>query len=168
MRSARYGHRAEAISANELIVMGGNGEAATLGVCEEYSIIDNEWREMPALNKPRYWHASAFINERLLYVIGGCNTDKEIEVLDISEKKAWIFVPILTNELKYDNSMVAFPISKTEIMILCGNGSCEAGIFNIKENTIKVCENTLRPDNYYYNPASVSYTHLTLPTICSV
>ena len=153
MKYSRYGHRAEPISVNEFIVMGGNNDTTTLSECEEYSIIDDEWKKIPSLNKPRYWHASVFMNERFLYVIGGCNTNREIELLDVEEKKVWISVPISVNELKYDACIAAFPISKSEIMILCGDGSFETGIFNIREKKIKMCDLSLRPDNYYYNPA---------------
>eukprot|EP00826_Nyctotherus_ovalis_P004208 TRINITY_DN10890_c0_g3_i2.p1 TRINITY_DN10890_c0_g3~~TRINITY_DN10890_c0_g3_i2.p1 ORF type:complete len:260 (-),score=31.92 TRINITY_DN10890_c0_g3_i2:108-842(-) len=153
MKYAKNHHRAQAIHSKAFVTTGGF-DTFQVFYCEEYSVTRSEWRDLPSLNRARSNTATAFLNNRFLYAIGGSNTNSEIEMLDFNEKKAWIPV-VFTNELAFNNSPAAFPISDHEIIILCGGNTASSGIFNTRNNTVKNFPLGNIVDHYMYNAVSI-------------
>eukprot|EP00826_Nyctotherus_ovalis_P038157 TRINITY_DN3560_c0_g1_i1.p1 TRINITY_DN3560_c0_g1~~TRINITY_DN3560_c0_g1_i1.p1 ORF type:complete len:393 (+),score=74.12 TRINITY_DN3560_c0_g1_i1:39-1217(+) len=151
MKHAKYDHRAEAVFANEFIIVGGHNGTSSIPHCDAYSIIQNKWTALPSLNKSRHNTATALLSSRYLYAIGGCNTNGEIEVLDVVERSAWKELALEVSEMTLNGSPAAFAVSSAEIVIL-KDGSNEAGILNTSDSTLKKYKENLKSDFYYCNP----------------
>jgi len=151
MKYVKYDHKAQNIFEIEFITVGGYNGTSSLSSCESYSIIQNKWNAVPSLNKPRYNTATALLNNRLLYAIGGCNTSGEIEVLDIIERNGWEILNLEVSSMMLNGSPGAFSISDKEIIIL-KDESKETGILNVSDRTLNNYKDGLKNDYYYCNP----------------
>eukprot|EP00826_Nyctotherus_ovalis_P058010 TRINITY_DN7950_c0_g1_i14.p1 TRINITY_DN7950_c0_g1~~TRINITY_DN7950_c0_g1_i14.p1 ORF type:complete len:306 (-),score=95.41 TRINITY_DN7950_c0_g1_i14:22-939(-) len=165
MKHAKEDHAIQVISKNVFVTVGGfNGGALTC--CEEYSIADDKWEQLPSLNNPRYSAATVFLDNKLLYAIGGDRKDSNIEVLNYSEKKEWTVVKIMYKEVNFDYSPKALVAGKNEVVILCGNDSTDAGLWNLKGNVIKKFPGLELRDSYFRNQVYMKDKKLSLIHIC--
>eukprot|EP00826_Nyctotherus_ovalis_P052459 TRINITY_DN6646_c0_g1_i2.p1 TRINITY_DN6646_c0_g1~~TRINITY_DN6646_c0_g1_i2.p1 ORF type:complete len:473 (+),score=28.63 TRINITY_DN6646_c0_g1_i2:213-1631(+) len=149
MKYNKCNHTIQMINKNLFVAVGGY-DTTYLSCCEEYSIVNDKWESIPSLNKPRCYIATVFLNNELLYAIGGTNYNNDIEVLNYSEKKIWTDVNIMVNEISFSGSPKALIISKDEILILSGNNTIIAGLWNIKANIIKDYPGS-KLNDYYTN-----------------
>eukprot|EP00826_Nyctotherus_ovalis_P025854 TRINITY_DN2006_c0_g3_i4.p1 TRINITY_DN2006_c0_g3~~TRINITY_DN2006_c0_g3_i4.p1 ORF type:complete len:466 (+),score=140.25 TRINITY_DN2006_c0_g3_i4:123-1520(+) len=150
MKYAKYRHKTEVLSRNTFMAIGGFDGKVSIARCEEYSVAEDRWTEAPALNKARYHTATALLNG-LLYAIGGFDAQNDVEVLDLSQKSVWTCVKVAKSEVSIGNSAAAFPISDTEIMILCGDFSTAAGLYDLQKESIKKHQLALGKDYYCFN-----------------
>jgi len=151
MRCKKCYHSTGIVTRISFMSIGGFDGSIPMAYCEEYSTTTNSWKECPALNRARTFTATALLNNRYLYAIGGSNSNNEIEMLDTRVKHSWITICLAVNTLKFDNSPIAFAISSEEILIIRGDISTETGILNVKDGTIKRFKENVKPDNYFYN-----------------
>jgi hypothetical protein len=56
---------------NTFAVVGDRDNSKGTAYCEEYSIVEDKWKELPMLNQGDSYYGTAFLNERYLYAIGG-------------------------------------------------------------------------------------------------
>eukprot|EP00826_Nyctotherus_ovalis_P064289 TRINITY_DN9427_c0_g1_i13.p1 TRINITY_DN9427_c0_g1~~TRINITY_DN9427_c0_g1_i13.p1 ORF type:complete len:466 (+),score=31.16 TRINITY_DN9427_c0_g1_i13:172-1569(+) len=154
MKYAKNCHAACAISTNSFVTIGGFNKAA-LSCCEEYLLSADTWMPFPSLNVARLNAGSILMKNRYLYAVGGRNTKNEIEVIDISIQKSWMLVNIASNELDFNECPEILRMSDNKLIILCGNDTTEAGIFNIKHKTIKKHPLCTVADYFACNSATV-------------
>jgi len=155
MKYGKYGHKTEGVTMLEFVSIGGHNGVSSIAYCEEYSIQDNEWRTLPSLNQPRHYTATALLNNKLLYAIGGYGITDSIEVLSVTQKIQWETIKLVFNELAFNSSPAAFPISIEEIMIYQGGNTENAGILNVTQGTINKIESKLTKEYYYTNPICI-------------
>jgi len=141
-------HAIQTISNNVFVTVGGYFSTA-IADCEEYSVLENKWSKLPTLNRARDSPGVAFLNYKYLYAIGGYKTAGEIEMLNIMEKRAWIIVNMNKKDLSISNGPAAFPVSHNEIMILEGNNTNLAGIFNVEKCTVERTPYAVLIGKYY-------------------
>eukprot|EP00826_Nyctotherus_ovalis_P061134 TRINITY_DN8669_c0_g1_i2.p1 TRINITY_DN8669_c0_g1~~TRINITY_DN8669_c0_g1_i2.p1 ORF type:complete len:188 (+),score=34.03 TRINITY_DN8669_c0_g1_i2:218-781(+) len=153
MSCAKSGHSVHAMNYEVFVVIGGYNKNE-LTHCEEYTVAEDKWKLLPALNVPRAHAALAIMSNNLLYAIGGYKTSNTIEVLNYSERKAWELVYV-SSEIFFDDSPAAFPASSNEILILCGANTVDSGIFNIETKIIKRHPYSKIADFYYHNAVSI-------------
>eukprot|EP00826_Nyctotherus_ovalis_P052460 TRINITY_DN6646_c0_g1_i7.p1 TRINITY_DN6646_c0_g1~~TRINITY_DN6646_c0_g1_i7.p1 ORF type:complete len:488 (-),score=47.25 TRINITY_DN6646_c0_g1_i7:136-1542(-) len=149
MKYSKNNHTIQIVGKILFATVGGYNETY-LSCCEEYSIVNDKWEELPSLNTPRHCAATIFLDNKLLYAIGGINSDSGIEVLNYSEKKTWTVVNIMINEIVLNNSPKALILSKNEILVFSGNNDNIAGLWNLKANSIKNYANS-KLNDYYFN-----------------
>jgi len=154
MNCPKYAHKTVATSTAAFITIGGTTGNTPIAYCEEYSLREDKWRMIPLLNKARC-NAPGVLLDRYLYVIGGTGTNGEIELLNVNEMKEWVMVEVKVNELRFDDSPEAFPISREEIMILKGGNTGDTAIYNTKDKSIKQWGSHLKKDWYYYNTTCI-------------
>ena len=118
MNYSKCEHKAEPISFSDFVTVGGNDGNSSISYCEQYSLKHNKWLKMPSLNRSRRFPATAFLNNKYLYAIGGIGSNNEIEMLDLGEWLNWVTINLLPKKLDFDDGPAAFPISPHEIMIL--------------------------------------------------
>lgn len=123
MAHRRCEHRTETLSPTAFMAVGGFDGEKPIPHCEEFSIKDNRWTSLPSLNYPRHCFATALLNSRYVYAIGGEEAKEAIEVFDIIEKAAWRSVQLLSEDALVRKSIAAFPISAGEILILSASRS---------------------------------------------
>lgn len=150
MKYAKYRHKTEVLSRNTFMAIGGFDGKVSISKCEEYSVAEDKWTEAPALNRARYHAATALLNG-LLYAIGGFDAQNDVEVLDLAHKTAWNSVKVAKSEINIGNSAAAFPVSDSEIMILCGDFSTVAGLYDLQKGSIKKHQLALGKDYYCFN-----------------
>eukprot|EP00826_Nyctotherus_ovalis_P058013 TRINITY_DN7950_c0_g1_i4.p1 TRINITY_DN7950_c0_g1~~TRINITY_DN7950_c0_g1_i4.p1 ORF type:complete len:309 (+),score=74.26 TRINITY_DN7950_c0_g1_i4:347-1273(+) len=150
MKHAKEDHTIQIISKNVFATVGGFS-GGTLKCCEEYLVAEDKWEELPPLNNSRYTAATVFMDNKMLYAIGGNRDGSNIEVLDYSEKKECKIVNIMFKEVEFDYSPKTLPVSKNEVLILCGNDSTNAGLLNLKGNVIKKYPGLQLKDSYFRN-----------------
>jgi len=150
MKNCKYAHSLQAINKELFTAIGGNNGKA-MSCCEVYSIPDNKWELLPSLNNARIYPATLYLNDKFLYVIGGCNKNNIIEVLNFNERKTWSLINLTSNKITLYSNPKAIPMSKDEVLILCGNDGTDAGIFNPSLNEIKKYSCSKLGDSYCYN-----------------
>eukprot|EP00826_Nyctotherus_ovalis_P021688 TRINITY_DN17042_c0_g1_i2.p1 TRINITY_DN17042_c0_g1~~TRINITY_DN17042_c0_g1_i2.p1 ORF type:complete len:428 (+),score=95.12 TRINITY_DN17042_c0_g1_i2:75-1358(+) len=148
MKYSKLCHAAQATSDKSFAVLGGSNDLI-IPYCEEYSLAKNSWVELPPLNRSRWSAGSAFVGGRFLYAICGLNTDT-IEMLDMSEKKAWKMMQPVLDALALETSPAAFAVSDSEIVILLGNNTEIVSAYDIKDDKIRVLKHTANADYYHY------------------
>ena len=154
MKNCKYGHSLQGISKRLFTAIGGNN-GGSMSCCEVYSIPDDKWEPLPSLNNARSWLATIYLNNKFLYAIGGYNKNSSIEVLNFNERKTWNCLHLTYNEVEFGNALAAIPISKDEVLILCGYNETDAGIFNTSFNSIKKYSCSKLGDQYCYNMVSI-------------
>ena len=150
MAYSKNNHAVEPISNNTFITVGGFNKFA-LRYCEKYSILDNKWSLLPLLNIARYWIGTAFIQNKYVYAIGGCDSKNSIEVFNINIMTNWKIINLASNDANFNNSPGTIKLSNNEIFIFCGNGTNETAIFNIKNSTVKKQSIIAKPDYYFHS-----------------
>eukprot|EP00826_Nyctotherus_ovalis_P046179 TRINITY_DN5188_c0_g2_i4.p1 TRINITY_DN5188_c0_g2~~TRINITY_DN5188_c0_g2_i4.p1 ORF type:complete len:495 (-),score=79.64 TRINITY_DN5188_c0_g2_i4:88-1497(-) len=155
MKYAKCGHKAEPISSAEFVTIGGSDGNSSIAYCEKYSVAKNKWELLPSLNRARRFPATSFIKNKLLYAIGGIDSNNEIEMLEINEWQNWVTIKLASDKLEFDDGPAAFPISPNEIMILCGNDTTTTAIFNLTYNTVRKCTPSAKRDSYYENQVCI-------------
>ena len=90
INEARYSAFGAAMNDKVYIAGGRQDQAVTLGTCEVYNPLTNEWQLMPSLNVPRM-SASMVCHEGRLYVLGGVNNSSRVLSVEIfnSEQSKW-------------------------------------------------------------------------------
>eukprot|EP00826_Nyctotherus_ovalis_P054059 TRINITY_DN7060_c0_g1_i11.p1 TRINITY_DN7060_c0_g1~~TRINITY_DN7060_c0_g1_i11.p1 ORF type:complete len:488 (-),score=60.78 TRINITY_DN7060_c0_g1_i11:196-1614(-) len=147
-------HTIQIINKNLFAAVGGyNGNQMIY--CEEYSISDDKWKEIPSLNKARCCTATVYLNNKLLYAIGGENTNGCIEALNYNEKKKWVVVKIMGSEVPCDYFPKAVAISNNEVFIFCGDHDGTTGIWDLKTNVIQSYKGSMLSDYYSRNQVCV-------------
>eukprot|EP00826_Nyctotherus_ovalis_P032549 TRINITY_DN2622_c0_g1_i1.p1 TRINITY_DN2622_c0_g1~~TRINITY_DN2622_c0_g1_i1.p1 ORF type:complete len:360 (-),score=19.01 TRINITY_DN2622_c0_g1_i1:125-1204(-) len=149
MHYAKCEHTTQTILPNVFVAIGGCDGNDFVTHCEEYSISKNEWTLIPSLNEKRCNAATFLLKNRYLYAIGGYSSENTIEMLDITQKKAWTLVNLVSNELSINDSPAAFLISSREALILCGYGTNDVEIYDIKAGTIKKTIPISVEDSFY-------------------
>lgn len=82
MLNPREGHCLAAIGSSYIYAIGSR-LYNTSKTCEVYSMNNNEWKEVPELNRNRYLSTAVTLCERFIYVIGGYEPPvTDIEKLD--------------------------------------------------------------------------------------
>jgi 2-hydroxy-3-keto-5-methylthiopentenyl-1-phosphate phosphatase len=151
MKYPKHSHRTEAISPTCFITIGGNNGTSSISYCEEYSATNNQWHMLPNLNKARFYAGTAVIG-KYVYAIGGRTTNGEIERLDLTEKKQWVIVNAVLNEMTFTSDTLGFSSSAEEIILLRGGNLTEVAVYNVKQKTVKKQAITLKGDYYRFNP----------------
>ncbi len=151
MNHARCYHAWVASSFTHIATVGGCDDKNFMAHCEEYSVLDDKWTMLPALNKARGYTAAALVENSYLYAIGGNSGNDTIEMLDMSKHKAWVVVRVSNrDEVSIGGIPAAVPLSYDEILILSAN-SADTGVYNAREGMIKKKGYTIQPDVYYCN-----------------
>jgi len=154
MKYCKRAHSLQEINREIFTAIGGYNEKL-ISYCEVYSIPDNKWKPLPSLNNARSCLATLCLNNKFLYAIGGHYNNETIEVLNFNEGKTWKLVSLTSNEIKLSNGPTAIPISRDEVLILCGDNGTDAGIYNISLNSIKKYSCSKLKDYYPYNMISI-------------
>ncbi len=156
MKYARYAHASVAISEAKFLAICGHDGKANLRCCEEYSIRDNVWRQLPPLGYARYSPAAALSGE-YVYVIGGSGGYETIERMDMREEEEslWERVTLAgptAAEVSLSSYSAAFSISNDEIMVLVSSGGAtKCGVYNTKAGTVKALSRSYKSGSYQYN-----------------
>eukprot|EP00826_Nyctotherus_ovalis_P052461 TRINITY_DN6646_c0_g5_i1.p1 TRINITY_DN6646_c0_g5~~TRINITY_DN6646_c0_g5_i1.p1 ORF type:complete len:473 (-),score=61.54 TRINITY_DN6646_c0_g5_i1:64-1482(-) len=154
MKYAKYDHTIQVINKTLFAAVGGYNQNY-MACCEEYFILDDKWRELPSLNRPREYTATVFVDHKLLYAIGGDNSNNTVEVLNYNERKMWKTVNIVANKVKFNYSPKALIVSKNEVLIFCGNNSNIVGLWDLKDNMVKNYPGSKLADHYFRNQVYV-------------
>jgi len=149
MKFPKYCHRTEAISPLCFITIGGDNGTMSIPYCEEYSVTDNKWQMLPNLNRARHYAGTSILG-KYVYAIGGKTTNGEVERLDLTEKKRWEIVNVVS-DITFTSDTIAFPSLLEEITLFRGGIATEVAVYNVKERTIKKQSYTLKGDYYRYN-----------------
>ncbi len=150
MSHPKFNHTAVALSSTTFATVGGFDQSGVTPHCEEYHAESDTWTALPPLSQPRCYAAATRCGS-YLYTIGGQNAQDIIERLSMPEKKQWETVPVKTTEVSLSSRSAAFPRSETEVMLLVGNNTTEAAIFDTKAGTVRRHPYTMKPDKYYSN-----------------
>ena len=112
-----------------LVAIGGSNEKSkALKHCEKYSIVENNWSELPELNESRNLLSPCVFSNRYLYAIGGSLSEhgknETYEFLDIELPLRWVRLRIAVGG-KEDTSIKLLgvgvaQISDTEILVFGG------------------------------------------------
>eukprot|EP01022_Parablepharisma_sp_SALTPOND_P001578 TRINITY_DN106812_c0_g1_i1.p1 TRINITY_DN106812_c0_g1~~TRINITY_DN106812_c0_g1_i1.p1 ORF type:complete len:483 (-),score=54.80 TRINITY_DN106812_c0_g1_i1:386-1834(-) len=148
MKYAKHCHNMTAISGDSLATIGGHNGSGAIAYCEEYLIGKDCWSLLPSLIYPRYYSAVSMYNHSKVYAIGGYGTDT-IEVLDLKKKTVWELVNLLSNEVNLSKYPCAAQVGSDKILILCGDDTKDAGIWNVEAATIKKITANIKPGCYY-------------------
>jgi len=150
MKYKKYYHKSQVYSKDEFLVIGGY-DSTYISYCEQYNVSSNKWSLAPSLKIARECSGTAYLRNKYIYAIGGYNSKSTIEQLNVEEMKEWIILKIKSNEIEFDTSPTAFPISDTEIIIICGGDTPYAGVYHTEEEIIKRTESNAISDRYYTN-----------------
>jgi len=111
---------------NEIYVAGGYTHGNLTKRCEVYSIVDNQWRELPPLNEEKCSQTLVVLGGRYLYSLGGLTKQEagayllsSIEVLDLaSPTPRWEMLPIKLPHQSCD--IGALPLDNLSLLIYGG------------------------------------------------
>lgn len=154
MKYAKRCHASIAVSTAQFMTIGGYTGGPSIAYCEEYSIQNDTWKQLPSLNQARCQSGASLSGDgSYIYVIGGTNGNGIIERLDMKKKVVWDKVAVLSGEaeVSLNCNSVAFPISTDEIMIFVGDAAPYCGVYNVKTGTVKKHARQVKPDSYCCN-----------------
>eukprot|EP00826_Nyctotherus_ovalis_P036038 TRINITY_DN3158_c0_g1_i7.p1 TRINITY_DN3158_c0_g1~~TRINITY_DN3158_c0_g1_i7.p1 ORF type:complete len:240 (+),score=10.76 TRINITY_DN3158_c0_g1_i7:89-808(+) len=154
MKYSKCLHRAQKINDKVFATIGGYHNDH-LAYCEEYSIENDAWKTLPELIRKRASPGSVFLSNRFLYAIGGYECKNTIEMLDFNEKKLWSDVDFRNNRMSFETSVVAMPISDSEILILSANEKMQVGLLNNNFRAIIEWPSLKLKDSYKHNQVPI-------------
>eukprot|EP00826_Nyctotherus_ovalis_P016930 TRINITY_DN14939_c0_g1_i8.p1 TRINITY_DN14939_c0_g1~~TRINITY_DN14939_c0_g1_i8.p1 ORF type:complete len:201 (+),score=20.18 TRINITY_DN14939_c0_g1_i8:113-715(+) len=169
MLRARAWHGTSTLLDLYIYAVGGyNTSEATLCYCERYSVAGDRWQAIPSLIKGRWGLSVTLFNARVLYCFFGMKERRpltDIEAFDcLDEEQGWRQVYSSQDRPKLTRRCHAtMQVSNTAVLIFGGDpGGTSADqslCYDTEKRSVECSRNGGGP---------VSYTHLTLPTICSV
>ena len=75
-----------------MFIGGTNCWSSVYGITEKYDLLEHQWFKCKKLNYPRYGHGNITINERYIFVTGGCDRFYDIMNCELYDRKydKWI------------------------------------------------------------------------------